>query len=799
MEENNKTGKVVSSTVTDIESKEEQLTLDETLASAEVNTPVSQDKWTVDEILKELNIENTNISKYSNKDIQLSSVINAKKVRALTKGLDTPIEKSIEPEEIIAHTSTEVDEFKKTIINHSENTINEFMALKEHRQQKVHDFELTDSINKTARFNKITGTDIASSIKEEVSEDTLVASDIPKNDQQTGQKENEETENAQDVKKDKSELSNKPEAVNFLLTLQNFFSGQSMVTLGQGSQGIFAKLVGSLSFSKIKLYGMGIILVVQLIFSLFNVSVVGVRIHNFVLPTSGYLVMHTLLLLLGFVLSFEIITNSINTLTKKIMSADLYLSGIVVLNMLLNISMFFTDDDTIIAVGLCVTTMSLILLTVHALGHFLNMKRAVSNFKNITQWEQPHIICDVEDDFINKNIHTNLHLADRRFYKNVPCSMLNKFMENSFNTNFADSLMLKSYAILAGASVVLGVAAVIFTKDIYIGFITLVGFLGITFPISTKLADVFPLYTICKELNEDNGVIEGVNTIEDLGHSKTMTFYADSLFPEGTVQLVGIKTFSGRRIDEVIIDTASVLCETRSVLAGLFINIIDHKKEILKPVDTIVYEDGMGTSAWVDNSKILIGNRRLMDSHNVVIPNIDFETPHTKAGNDVIYVATAGVISAMFIVKLTADNQIINVLHKLYHANAQAVIKTVDYMVTDKFLTNLFGVPEEFIAILPTRLHNTFNNEFVKKPYADGKLCNDGSLKAYAQTFISIHKLMNALNTSKVIFYVNMIVSAIAFVIMGITSTLGIINIWVVLLYSLLWLAVSFVLSKRIK
>ena len=87
----------------------------------------------------------------------------------------------------------------------------------------------------------------------------------------------------------------------------------------------------------------------------------------------------------------------------------------------------------------------------------------------------------------------------------------------------------------------------------------------------------------------------------------------------------GIKTFGQRRIDEAILDAASVVCSCETTLADIFLQVIEGKQDILKPVDSVVYEDGMGLSAWVDSKRVLIGNRELMLNHGVDIPSKDYE------------------------------------------------------------------------------------------------------------------------------------------------------------------------------
>ena len=87
------------------------------------------------------------------------------------------------------------------------------------------------------------------------------------------------------------------------------------------------------------------------------------------------------------------------------------------------------------------------------------------------------------------------------------------------------------------------------------------------------------------------------------------------IFPGESVQLHGMKVFAEKRIDEAILDAASVILSCKGLMSGVFLNMIGGNQRMLKKVDSIIYEDGMGISAWVDGKRVLIGGRELMQNH----------------------------------------------------------------------------------------------------------------------------------------------------------------------------------------
>lgn len=117
---------------------------------------------------------------------------------------------------------------------------------------------------------------------------------------------------------------------------------------------------------------------------------------------------------------------------------------------------------------------------------------------------------------------------------------------------------------------------------------------------------------------------------------------AQDLFPSESVLLHGIKTFSGARIDEALLEAAAVSIAAGGPLAGVFRRVIENKTDMLPPVDTLVYEQDMGLSGWVGGRRVLVGNRRLLENHGVDVPSRDYENRYAKDGRQLVYLSTAG-------------------------------------------------------------------------------------------------------------------------------------------------------------
>lgn len=131
------------------------------------------------------------------------------------------------------------------------------------------------------------------------------------------------------------------------------------------------------------------------------------------------------------------------------------------------------------------------------------------------------------------------------------------------------------------------------------------------------------------------------------------------MFSARSCEIHGIKTFNGAKADDVILKTASVIINTKSPLASAFDDVIIGKQAILPEVDDIVYEDRLGTSAWIYR-KNTCRNKDLLVHHGVPVLKEEYERKYARKGRRVLYLAEAGKLMAMFVVSYSAEPQLKN-------------------------------------------------------------------------------------------------------------------------------------------
>ncbi len=195
-------------------------------------------------------------------------------------------------------------------------------------------------------------------------------------------------------------------------------------------------------------------------------------------------------------------------------------------------------------------------------------------------------------------------------------------------------------------------------------------------------------------------VLAGYKAVDAYGSVHALAMDATDIFPDQSVLLHGIKTFSGTRIDDAILDAASVSVRAGGPLSHVFRRMIQNKVDMLREVDTLVYEQDMGLSGWVSGRRVLIGNRKLLDNHGIEIPSKDYEDRYAKNGRQLVYLSIAGELSAMFVVSYIADPEIKERLAALTKHRVTLLVRTCDQNVTESMISSIFDLDSFYVELL---------------------------------------------------------------------------------------------------
>lgn len=273
--------------------------------------------------------------------------------------------------------------------------------------------------------------------------------------------------------------------------------------------------------------------------------------------------------------------------------------------------------------------------------------------------------------------------------------------------------------------------------------------LAVSAAFSSSMTVTLPLYLASRKSKERGTAILGYAAAEDMCETNAVLANAKMLFPPESIKIVNIcgydtpKTRSEGKIniDEAIIYAASLAVSSNSILSDALFHILNYKREMLKNVSGLVYENGLGVMGWIDRRRVLLGTREHMKAHEITVPNTKKESAANKNNDEVIYLAVGGDVCLLFFVRPMADPEIRLSVRELAFRNISIIVKTVDGMITAPTVARVFGIAPESVKILPFKLHETFddNTKFVSNGSA--AISSDGTFASMA----------NAVTTSRTI------------------------------------------------
>ena len=400
------------------------------------------------------------------------------------------------------------------------------------------------------------------------------------------------------------------------------------------------------------------------------------------------------------------------------------------------------------------TPIAVMLMFFNAMGKRLILQRAELNFDFVTKDKNKHAIVCVEDDAKAESF-TRGTIGDFPVLVTMKrTNFIKDFSKYTFSTDSGDKLCraLVPIIIVISALASLAVtfikvqtadsAAAVFALSIFTLYLSACSCMAM--PLIANI----PRGKASKKYMRNHGIMLGYQSVEDFYDANSVMIDADTLFPAGSIRLCSIKLFSDTKIDEALLDAVSLTAHAGSILKELFSDVISGKENILSRVENFVYEDSMGLCGWINNKRILFGNRELMNSHNIEgIPTKTKESEFTENGKDALYLSVSGNLAAMFIIEITAGDSIKKSMKQLEKHDMAVIIKTIDPFITINRISELFGFTDELLKIIPTRMMKDFDAETRRTKKISTSMACSGKFTSFVQLLLgtkSIRKTVSA-------------------------------------------------------
>lgn len=470
--------------------------------------------------------------------------------------------------------------------------------------------------------------------------------------------------------------------------------------------------------------------------------------------TNTYLFVNAIIGILAAFSAYPVISCGLSKLFSMKADCD-SLSAVAMVTGIANCVIMFANSNlikgSIVHIYLTTAILSLLFNTI---GKLLIVTRTKRSFSFVSGSGDKYALLKVEDEETAQNFTRGTLRDFPNLVAMKKTEMLRDFLKISYAPDSTDNFCRVFTPIILAAGVIVGVLAGFVAKGeygsagAYVGFSVFTGCVAICSAVSLMLVVNLPMEKASKKNSELQGALLGYDAVEEFADTNSVLIDAAQLFPQGSVTLSAIKVFSDTRIDEAIVEAASLTNQSGSVLKNMFYDIIAGKTELLDPVESYIFEDSMGLCGWINNKRVLLGSRELMINHSIEeVPSAAKEQEYTRGGKSAVYLSISGELSAMFIVEISPSLEVKNALTELSKQGVYTVIKTVDSLISINLISELYGVSSEYFKLLPFRLYEKYEETVSYEPNVTAAAACSGKFAALSSIICGCKNLRGTITT----------------------------------------------------
>ncbi|MBQ1545575.1 MAG: hypothetical protein IIZ60_07435, partial [Clostridia bacterium] len=425
-----------------------------------------------------------------------------------------------------------------------------------------------------------------------------------------------------------------------------------------------------------------------------------------------------------------------------------------------------------------------------SLARYFGLRRAKDNLTFMNSGLQLYGINIVESEEDTASIVRGMQMDDSVICYNGKIKTPTEFIRNSFADDPADYYAEKPTLIILGAAVLY---ALIFGLVKHSFAVALSGFAVvccIAIPAYILVASNIALFLDDSRFSRKGSAILGHRAVEESAYVNTYAIDSTDLFPKGTTTIIGIKTFHNMRIDDAILYAAALVIESKGPLTDVFENTILGKNDLLPPVETLAYEERLGLSAWIRDRRVLFGNRALMTGHNVDVPTEEFEAQYTHNDRKVMYLAIAGKVAAMFVIKYRPVKMLRPCLRHMDRSGITVLVHNTDCNVNEDMICKYYKLPKTAVKVLSPAAGDKVEEYLEAETYtSDAGLLHNGTVTASMRMLYEARRLYDGVSINNILAFAYSILAVILAVILGATSSTGLLGIsdLKIVLFQIIW------------
>ncbi len=517
---------------------------------------------------------------------------------------------------------------------------------------------------------------------------------------------------------------------------------------------------------------------------------------------SAFIFTNTILAIVAVGFSYSVIVNGIKSIFSRRPDSD----SVAALNMLAAILaglVTLFDPESLKASFFHIYTSSAILgMLCNTLGKLCIVRRTQRNFEFVAETENFSAVELVDDD------QTVAYLTNGSAGKRKELAVMRRtgfikdFMKNSYSSDLADSYAEKTTPLMLAAALAVGLLSIVFEKNssgaaekLFVFLASVSGTLAISSSVGLALIVNRPMAKASKRLSEYSGVILGYSSVEEFAEVNSVVIDSGHLFPTGTVEFVNLKMLGSVMIDQAIIYAASMAQAGRSVTIPAFYKMLRGKSDMILGVKGCASEDNLGVSGWIENKRVLLGSRKLMERHGVEGMPSESAEENFADGNGIMYLAVSGQAAMMFAVQLSVGPAAERWVQEMEDESIDIHVRCSDGFITRELLSQLFDISASSIRLLPSACDGDCEQLMEYKESVSASMFCSGHLPSFSMLLVAAKRLKFVANMGVALQYGAMVLGIVISVIMMLTGSFAQITPTIVVIYNLAFLLLTMLIQ----
>lgn len=433
------------------------------------------------------------------------------------------------------------------------------------------------------------------------------------------------------------------------------------------------------------------------------------------------------------------------------------------------------------------TAVLMICAFTNMLGKNIKYKRGGINFKFISSKNKNYTVNFIQDRRLSKQMAAGIINKNPVIAYQNESEFISDFTKLSFDSNDKSEVVsskLAPFTVLV--SIVMGVVYGMLNGDTIGGIMTAALMSVVSIPVSNLLIVNVPLRRFGRELIKKGAIISSYPAVMKFTQTNTVIADAYELYANN-VKLLEIKQFNTFRFEDALFYAATALKEAKSPLVYAFSKYLNENSNKLPPqVDSWVYEDELGLVAWVNNARVIIGSREIMQKYGIALPDISYQ--ERKTNSDIAFISFSGKLVAMLALQYTPQKSIYNEVKRAELNGINILVSTTDNNITHEKIVKDFDLSQRSIKVMTsghTMVSRTQTLEIADKSRA--YIVTRGSTASMLRVISGCMKLKNVFNIGVALQTIAVILGMIIMALLCITAAVSYVKLTYLIIYMVTW------------